>query len=400
MSQVLQHTAFLPTKSRFSPRLPCTPRKAPNAVRSTTPETGRARTKQDVRCCLCQHPEARGVLHQGQHAYLQQQGPNISNLDPALQQQWDLGANAHLGNIVIKPHSNREVWWRCDQCPDGHLHSWSAGVRQRTRGSGCPQCNGRQVCKHNSLATKAPWIAAQWDYEANDAAPEHVVAQSNQKASWHCKVCGHKWKATPNTRVSRHSGCKQCADEARKGKENIKQPTFAECKHYLLAEWDHERNAAQGYFPHKVTLKSAKHIFWLCNKCPAGHEHSWSAQPYSRTRHKQAGCPFCVGQAACKCNSLQMLHPSIAAEWDYLKDQGKPDDYLAASSYLAWWSSPEYGSWQQSINSRTSGIRMKTAWLKRVQERQVSTGRSAMSKLWSGRNMALKNTTCLFYCPC
>ncbi|KAL3158565.1 hypothetical protein ABBQ38_010784 [Trebouxia sp. C0009 RCD-2024] len=101
------------------------------------------------------------------------------------QQQWDHAANAHLGDIVIKPYSNREAWWTCQQCPDGHRHSWLAIVRDRTRGNECPQCSGRQGCKHNSLATRAPLIAAQWDYEANDATPDTVVAQSHKKARWY-----------------------------------------------------------------------------------------------------------------------------------------------------------------------------------------------------------------------
>ena len=57
-------------------------------------------------------------LDQGQHAHAQRQGQNISGLDPALQKQWDHAENAHLGDIDIRPHSNRKVWWICDQCPD------------------------------------------------------------------------------------------------------------------------------------------------------------------------------------------------------------------------------------------------------------------------------------------
>ena len=103
----------------------------------------------------------------------------------------------------LKPYSHKQVRWTCDQCADGHQHSWLARVSDRTRGSGCPQCCGRQVCKHNSLATKAPLIAAQWDYDANDGTPDDVVAQSHQLATWHCNLCGCKWEAAISTRVSK-----------------------------------------------------------------------------------------------------------------------------------------------------------------------------------------------------
>ena len=139
---------------------------------------------------LCCHSK------KGQHANVQQTGPTISRIDPALQQQWDHAANAHLGTLDIKPYSNRKVWWTCDQCPDGHLHSWEASVSSRTRGRGCPQCCGRKVCKHNSLATKAPQVAAQWDSETNDGTPEDLTAQSHQLVGWLCDVCGNDWRQT------------------------------------------------------------------------------------------------------------------------------------------------------------------------------------------------------------
>ena len=114
---------------------------------------------------------------------VQQQGPDISLLSPALQRQWDHAANAHLGNIVIKPFSNRKVAWKCDACPDGHLHQWTASVKNRTNGNGCPRCSGYKMCKHNCLATIALWAAAQWDYEANTAlgTPNTILAHSHKQ---------------------------------------------------------------------------------------------------------------------------------------------------------------------------------------------------------------------------
>ncbi|KAL3147933.1 hypothetical protein ABBQ32_002637 [Trebouxia sp. C0010 RCD-2024] len=219
--------------------------------------------------------------------------------------------------------------WTYDQCLDGYSHKWLACGTDRTRGTGCI---GRQVCKHNSLAAKAPLVAAQWDYQANDHTPDDV-----------------------------------CAPDA-KTKKRTKHPTFADGNHPLLAEWDYERNAAQGHFPDEVRLRSNK-IFWLCAKCPAGQEHSWSAQPNSRTGCTKLGCPFCVGQAACTCNSLQALFPDTAAEWDYGKNQGHPSDYTAGSIFLAWWSSPKRAGWQQSIISRTKQLQQK-----RTRKRQASAG--------------------------
>ena len=294
---------------------------------------------------------------QSQHARLQEEGPDISSLDPLLQKQWHHAANSHLGNITIKSKSNKKVGWICDQCPDGHLHSWSAKVKNRTNGNGCPQCSGFKVCKHNCLATKDPKVAAQWDYAANEGTPDSVVAQSSKPAGWHCTACGHKWSQTPNARLGKNRrGCPQCAAEARNKQKNAKHPTFAECNHSLLAEWDHDRNATEGNFPDKVTLGSQKQIFWLCNKCPAGQEHSWTARPASRTGRGKSGCPCCAGHVACKCNSLQLLCPAAAAEWDHSKNRSQPSDHTAGSRYVAWWFTPQRGSWQQPIHVRTKHV--------------------------------------------
>ena len=128
--------------------------------------------------------------------------------------------------VNIGPQSSRKFGWICDQCPDGHLHSWSAKVSNRTNGNGCPQCSGQKVCKHKCLATKDPLVAAQWDHEKNEATPDSVVAQSNQPAHWHCDACGHEWRAKISARVSKNkSGCPQCAKAARIAKK-VKHPTM------------------------------------------------------------------------------------------------------------------------------------------------------------------------------
>lgn len=254
----------------------------------------RLATRADKKC----HPQQWMFPFSTKQQHTKQDGPDICLLEPALQKAWDHAANAQLGNIVIKPSSSKKVWWTCDQCPDSHLHSWSAIVSNRSRGSGCPQCSGRKVCKHNSLATKAPGVAAQWDYDKNDGIPDSVVAQSHQAVRWLCDACGHKWSASPNARVSRNNGCPQCARIART--QRIRHPTFAECQHSevraLLAQWDHERNNVENNHPHNTSLQSGKHIHWLCTKCPAGQKHRWSARACSRTGQHRVGCPFCAGK--------------------------------------------------------------------------------------------------------
>ena len=134
---------------------------------------GKARDQHPGVCC-------HSSKNQG---HITQEGPDINLLEPALQKQWDHDANGHLGNVLTTPHSNRKVSWTCDQRPDGHPHSWLASVDRRSNGTGCPQCCSRKVCKHNSLATKAPLVAAEWDHGANAGTPDTMVANSGLKVA-------------------------------------------------------------------------------------------------------------------------------------------------------------------------------------------------------------------------
>ena len=311
---------------------------------------------------------AAGLLHAQKtticcHAQLapqaQQHGPDISLLKPILQNQWDYAANAYMGNIVIRPYSKWKAWWICDQCPDGHAHQWNAIVQNRTAGNGCPQCTCRRLCHHNSLARKAPWAAAQWDYEANEGTPDTVTCKSGQPVGWLCQICSHRWTVSPKSRVPRKTGCPQCTLGPRGARH--RHPTFAESQDPRLAQWDHQRNAAHGNYPNNTSLQSPKLIFWLCSKCPARQQHSWSPSPnhYAQTF---AGCPFCAGRVVCQCNSLQTCYPDIAAEQDYSKSTGRPSDYVASSHYLAWWFTTQRGTWQHKIFYRTRSGTNRKAW--------------------------------------
>jgi len=322
-------------------------------------------------CCHAEHSAASkrsNTCHAKRKSDSQQAGPDVGALDPILQQQWDHAANAHLGNIVIKRYSHKFVWWVCHKCPDGHLHQWESYVYDRTGGAGCPQCAGKKVCKHNSLATKRPEVIRQWNFSKNDRTPEAVVAFSNASAEWICDVCHHEWATAISNRTYGNHGCPKCncggVPQADGTRHHKKHPTFEECQHPLLKEWDYERNEAQGIFPSNVTLRSRKMVSWVCDKCPKGVAHRWCQTPSGRldkNGDKRLGCPVCSGWAVCECNSLQTQCPKIASEWDYNKNKGTPNDHTAGSNCEAWWISADNGSWKQTIVARTYRQKQNTA---------------------------------------
>ena len=240
--------------------------------------------------------------------------------------------------------------WTCPNCPAGCPHIWSTRVCNRTAGTECPYCLGRKVCKHNSLATKAPIVARYWDHDKNDKTPEQTLAGSHFRADWRCPDCRLEWRAQIKTRVQNDSGCPRCS---RKHKPQYRQPTFQDEQHSLLLEWDHERNVEEGTYPHNTTLGSGKLIHWVCQKCPKGQLHRYQMRAYSRTTKQTQGCPYCAGKRVCDCNSLAACSPIIAAEWDFAKNWGSPADVTSQSHQVVWWKTSIHGSWKQRIQERT-----------------------------------------------
>ena len=279
----------------------------------------------------------------------QQQQSDLSLLDPWLHLQWHSVKNAHLKGIIIKPGSQRKVWWTCDQCPDGHPHEWGAQVSNRSRGSGCPYCSGRAVCAHNSLATKAPEVAAQWS-DSNQGTPHDFTAASAKRVTWEC-CHGHEWKTTIKHRTINQSGCPWCQKLSVVGKTQQHCPTLTQSQHPMMQYWDWETNATAGFDPSRITCHSTKRTHWICHECPRGQPHRWQAT--ASHVYKGRGCPFCTSRKICVCNSLKSLHPDMAEEWDYDRNEGVPEDYTAQSNISVWWRNSKRGSFQARISNRT-----------------------------------------------
>ncbi len=277
--------------------------------------------------------------------------PDVSALSLQLQQEWHPDNNALLGGIKVKPNSGMKVKWSCPNCPAGCPHVWKTSVYHRTGGSKCPYCEGRKVCQHNSLATKAPRQTRYWDQDKNAKTPDQTLAGSAFRAYWKCPICSHEWQGQVANRAQNDSGCPRCSSKA--PGRTTKQPTFEAAQHQLLLEWDYERNAVDGIHPNITTLGSNKLVHWVCQKCPKGHLHRYQMRADVRTGTRSSGCPYCAGKRACECNSLQARYPVISSEWDYARNDMTPADVTMRSGQEVWWKSIVRGSWLQRIDQRT-----------------------------------------------
>ena len=242
--------------------------------------------------------------------------------------------------------------WSCPNCPAGCPHIWKTRVSSRTSGTKCPYCRqGKTVCQHSSLATKAPRQTQYWNHDKNAKTPEQILAGSNLRAEWKCPTCSHEWQAHVARRVQNDSGCPRCRYKAMGRK--TKQPTYEAAQHPLLLEWDYEPNAADGIHPNNTTLASSKLVHWDCQKCPKGQVHKYQARSFVRTGIQASGCPYCAGKQACKCNCLKTHFPMIASEWDFARNDMTPAQVTAWSHQVVWWVNSVRGSWAQKIGDRT-----------------------------------------------
>jgi hypothetical protein len=97
--------------------------------------------------------------------------------------------------------SNRKLPWKC-----AIGHEWTATGATRIKGSGCPFCTNYFVFTgFNDLATTHPHLATEALFDATK-----IMAGTGKKLLWKCPK-GHEWKATPNSRTSKGSGCPSCA---------------------------------------------------------------------------------------------------------------------------------------------------------------------------------------------
>ena len=181
----------------------------------------------------------------------------------------DIAAEAYEWDpTTVVAGTDKKKDWKCKK---GHIYS--SVVKSRTKGSGCPVCDGKQVLVgFNDLKTKFPDVAAeafQWD-------PSTVVAGTKQKKDWKCKE-GHLYHSTVGDRTVNGSGCPFCAGQkVLQGFNDLKTkfPGIA-AEAY---EWD----------PTTVVAGTKQKKDW---KCIEGHIYSSTVN--NRTVN-ESGCPICA----------------------------------------------------------------------------------------------------------
>ncbi|MGN8967782.1 zinc-ribbon domain-containing protein [Intestinimonas sp. HCP28S3_D6] len=104
-------------------------------------------------------------------------------MDATLVSIWHPTKNLPLVPDDVAIQSNKKLWWKREkghewQSDPSHLYKLTPSKR-------CPYCDVRAVCADNSLLTKYPELAREWDNELNfPLTPDQVLYCSEKKYWW------------------------------------------------------------------------------------------------------------------------------------------------------------------------------------------------------------------------
>ena len=163
-----------------------------------------------------------------------------------------------------------------------------------------------------------------------------------KKLQWKCleNNCTEIFLSSWNAILSGH-GCGYCA-----GMQVGISNCLATRNPDLAKEWHPTKNG--NLTPYDVTPNKNKEIWWQCLK---NLKHEWCATPNNRN-NKNQGCPFCSGRYATEENNLLVSNPKLCEEWDYDKNEKRPEEYTSGSNQKVYWKCIEGHEWKVSICNR------------------------------------------------
>ena len=117
-------------------------------------------------------------------------------------------------------------------------------------------------------------------------------------------------------------------------------------KENLIKEWDFIKNTLN---PSNVTCGSVKKAWWIC---PKGHSYDMRIDH----RNNGHGCPYCSGRKPIKGeNDLMTVNPELCKEWNYKRNEIKPDEVSQFSNKKVWWICSKGHEWQAIPSNRING---------------------------------------------
>ena len=112
---------------------------------------------------------------------------------------------------------------------------------------GSPERHAR-VRPWRSLAAVDPGLVVELDPDRNAdlGVPSAIAAHSSRRLWWRCATCGHRWRATVESRSAGH-GCPECHNQRRRsqGPRTVPADQSLQALHPdLIAEWVRRKRGA------------------------------------------------------------------------------------------------------------------------------------------------------------
>ncbi len=341
---------------------------------------------------------------------------DLQTINPEVAREWNHGKNGKLLPSEIAFGSNRKVWWKCSK---GHEWKVAVSNRTGSKKTGCPFCTNRFALPgYNDLASKNPGIALEWNYEKNKGAkngdgadistPDRITAVSGIKVWWKCRY-GHEWKTAVANRTN-GAGCPYCSSSGTSVPEQgisfyLEQVCRVEQRRKISGlEIDvflPEYNVGieyDGIFYHKpihaqkeaekdrvllekgiriIRIKEGKNnqiqnnriIYYKTDDMRSNYD--WALNQLcellvSFTGNKRFADITINAQKDLlkirersdlyvKKNSLAVLFPEIAQEWNQEKNGIlQPDMFTIGSDTKVWWKCSKGHEWKTTVSHRTS----------------------------------------------
>ena len=259
---------------------------------------------------------------------------DLKSLHPKLAKEWS-PKNALPASAYGEGSHKKAIWKGC--CG----HEWTAVIRSRVGGAGCPYCSHNIVLAgFNDLETLVPKVAREWSDRNYPLLPSQVTPYSNRKVWWRCEL-GHEWEALISTR-SYGSQCPYCSGIKLLQGFNDLATTHPE----LTEEWADRNGELRADM---VNDKSARNVWWHCRTC--GNEF----KAVIKSRVHGLRCPVCTERAVLKgYNDLETTDAALMKEWDYeMNIKRDPSTYSRYSMYPVWWKGACGHRWKDKIFHRT-----------------------------------------------
>lgn len=335
---------------------------------------------------------------------------DLVTTNPELSSEWHPTKNDSLKPNQVFPFSNQVVWWKCKQ-----NHEWQATINSR-KTNRCPHCY-----QDHRVSVREKFVFFNLKKHFKDAIENHVINDnyrinvdiyipSIKLAVEYDGVQYHKEVEKDNRRSKiinesgndviriREPGLPDLAESETIILESVKFEDVAKATEMLLerisnkygitliftpidadidlpevykliefsladnslqsvypeiaVEWNHSLNG--NLSPDRITAHSGLKVSWTC---PLGH--SYQATVNNRSNGK--ACPYCSGKKVLAgFNDLLSQRPEIARQWNYDKNDLRPEEVAAYSHKKVWWICRHGKTWESAINARkTDGCKCK-----------------------------------------